>query len=498
MTENKTLINSSLITDAVSYLCKKAACFLPEDVYKGIQEIYSKETSDIAKVFLEEILINAQIAVKTQRPICQDTGIAVIFIEIGQNVIIEGDDLKSAINKGVEIGYKEGFLRKSTVNDPVFDRKNTGANTPAVIHTEIVHGNTIKITVMPKGSGSENMSTVKMLKPSDGVEGIIDFIVKTVKNAGPNSCPPLYVGVGIGGTMEYAGILAKKALLNKVIPVSELKKLAKTNERANLELRIIKEIQKTGVGTQGFGGEYTAFAVSVETYPCHIAALPVAVNLNCHAARHAEIILDENTVIPKNIEPEFEISFNEKNINYSVYKKINLPFNNEDIKSLKAGDRVLLSGEIYTARDAAHKKFNEYMEKGEKLPFKLDNQVIYYAGPCPAAKNEIIGPIGPTTSGRMDIYTPQLLNKGLKGMIGKGARSSEVIDAIKQNKAVYFVATGGAACLICKKIKSAELIAYPELGPEAVYKLKVENFPVIVCIDSKGNDFYHIKQVNNS
>ncbi len=491
MIKSMSEIKSSQITEAVSYLCKKAACFLPEDVYMGIKDIHSRETCEIARNFLEEIMINSHLACKARRPMCQDTGIVTVFAEVGQDANIIGDDLELAINKGIERAYQEFYLRKSIINDPVFERINTGTNIPAVIHTKITPGSSIKISVLPKGSGSENMSAVKMLKPSEGIEGIIDFVVETVKNAGPNSCPPLYVGVGIGGTLEYAAMLAKKALMKEIIPITDLEILAKTDKTKELELKILNEIQKTGVGTEGFGGKYTAFAVSLETHPCHMASLPVAVNLNCHAARHAQIIIDENTDIPELIGPDFEIPPLKNHTNYFSYKKLTLPLKNEDIDSLKAGDRVLLTGEIFTARDAAHKKLVQAIKNEDKLPFDLENQTIYYVGPCPAACGEVIGPAGPTTSGRMDAYTPALLDLGLKGTIGKGRRSPEVIESINQNKAVYFVATGGAACLISEKIMSAEVFAYPELGAEAIYRLRVKDFPVIVGIDSKGNDFYN-------
>jgi len=434
-----TTIKSSLITDAVSYLCQKAACFLPEEVYKELQK------HDCA-----EILLNAHFACKTGRPICQDTGIAVIFADIGQNVIIEGEDLEPAINAGVSKGYKQGFLRKSIVEDPVHKRRNTGDNTPAVIHTRIVPGDTLKITVAPKGSGSENKSALKMLTPADGVEGIINFVEEIVKNAGSSACPPVYIGVGIGGSMEQAALMAKKALLKPPAPETKLEK------------QIHEKLK------------HLAFGVSVEIQGCHIAGLPVAVNLNCHAARHASMVIDENTVIPNEIRPDFEIPCIE-NIDYSKYKKLDLPLKQQDIEGLQPGDKVLLSGELYTARDAAHKKF---IEQG--VPFDIKGQTIYYTGPCPAMPGEIIGPAGPTTSGRMDSYTPTLLDMGLKGIIGKGDRSKEVLNSIKQNKAAYFEATGGAACFLAQKIKSAEVAAYPELGPEAVFQLTVEDFPAKV------------------
>lgn len=488
MTKDVSEIKSSLITQIVCYLCKKAAIILPKDVYEEINNIYQKETSETARGFIKEIIVNANIAASSSRPVCQDTGVTVVFVEIGQKVIIKGDFLETAVNKGVEKAYKDFFLRKSIVKDAVFERINTETNTPAVIHTFMVPGDSIKISVMLKGSGSENMSAVKMLKPYDGVEGIVNFITETVKKAGPNSCPPLQIGVGIGGTMEKAAILAKKALVKKITAISELENAAQKDFKKELELKILNEVQKTGVGAEGFGGNCTAFAVNVETSSCHMASLPVAVNLNCHAARSASMVIDKNTVAPDVIKPDFQI--NKINIDYSLYKKIKLPLKEEDIKSLKAGDRALLTGEIYTARDAAHKKIFESIQTGKSLPFEIEKSVIYYAGPCPAAANEAIGPAGPTTSCRMDVYTPKLLDMGVSATIGKGSRSKDVIESMKKNKAIYMVATGGVACLISEKIKSAEIVAYPELGAEAVYKLKVEGFPVIVAIDINGTDFY--------
>lgn len=492
MSEKRSIINTSVITNAVSLLCQQANYYLPEDVYKGLQAIYSKESSKLSKSLLDEVFLNASLAAEIERPICQDTGLVIVFVEVGQNVAIEGKNLETAINNGVEQAYTEGFLRKSIVDDPVFERKNTKTNTPAIIHTKIVPGSKVKITVAPKGGGSENMSTLRMLKPAEGVEGIINFVVDTIKNAGANPCPPIHVGVGIGGSMEYAAILAKKALLNKVIPEAELEKLAQNDKKAELELKIMQKIQKLGIGVQGLGGTQTAFAVSVEMHPCHIASMPVAVNINCHAARHAEIILDENSQILDKLKPSFDIPFQAESADTSSFKKLDLPLKNEDISELKAGDKVLLTGILYTARDAAHKRLIECIKNNVEMPVDIKEQTIYYVGPCPAKDNEVIGPAGPTTSGRMDIYAPELLNLGLKGMIGKGYRSPAVIEAIKANKAVYFVATGGTASLLAQKIKQAEVVAYPDLGPEAIHKLYVENFPVIVCIDSNGDNYYEI------
>lgn len=484
-----TTISAKQITRAVKLLCLQANFFLPEDVFKEIQTTYQQEKSDISKSLLEEIIFNAYLAMKTKRPICQDTGLTVIFVDIGQNINVADGDLTEAINKGVKLAYSEGFLRKSIVDDPLFKRKNTGTNTPAIIHTKIVPGNEIKLIVAPKGGGSENMSAVKMLKPAQGVEGVTDFVLDTVKSAGPNPCPPIVVGVGIGGSMEYAAYLAKKALTNKLVSLEALKAKASKDQKAQLELKLYEEIQKTGVGTQGLGGTNTSLGVSVEMHPCHIASLPVAVNINCHAARHAEMTLTENTTIPEELVPEFNIVKPEFE-DSSEKKTVQLPLSEETINNLQAGDSVLLNGYIYTARDAAHKKLINLIKENKPLPIDLKGETIYYVGPCPAKEDEVIGPAGPTTSGRMDAYTPTMLDNGLKGMIGKGFRNTTVIESIKKHKALYFVATGGGAVLLANCIKECELIAYPELGPEAIYKLKLENFPATVCIDSQGNNYY--------
>jgi fumarate hydratase, class I len=488
----KSIINTDTITRAIKLLSEQANYYLPEDVFVGLQEMFLNEKSPLAKDLLNEIIHNAYLASNSRRPICQDTGLTVVFIDIGQDVSLEGPPLNDAINEGVKQGYTEGFLRKSMVDDPVFERKNTKTNTPAVIHTRIVPGNKVKITVAPKGGGSENMSALRMLKPAEGEEGIVKFVVDTVSAAGANPCPPIYVGVGIGGSMDYAAILAKRALLKEIPTREELENIAKSDKKAALELRILKEIQKLGIGTQGLGGTLTALGVSVEMAPCHIASLPVAVNINCHAARHSKIILGDATEVSGDISPEFTIPEPEIRSPSKEPKKVSLPLSDEQTRMLKAGDTVLLSGIIYTGRDAAHKRLINCIDTNQPLPVDLKGQVIYYVGPCPAREGEVIGPAGPTTSGRMDAYAPTLLDRGLKGMIGKGYRTDKVVDAIIRNKAIYFVATGGAGALLAQKIKAAKVVAYEDLGPEAIYKLQVEDFPVTVAIDSEGNNYYQI------
>lgn len=525
MKQDITKISTDKITEAVSNLCKQANIYLPKDVYAALYDSYQKETSSNAKNILWQILENIKLASESLRPMCQDTGVVVVFIEIGQDSFIEGLPLEDAINKGVEEAYRENFFRKSIVKDPIFDRTNTGTNTPAVIHTKIIPGNAIKLTIAIKGCGSENMSAAKMLKPSAGVQGIIDFAVETVKNAGANPCPPIRLGIGIGGTMEYAALLSKKALLEPIKSESVLQQMCYASVQASkplntsfnepirshiaftniatevdmwqpqilsdkvtkLELEILKKVNELKIGASGLGGNTTVFGVNILHHPTHIAALPVAININCHASRHASAVISEETI--KYNFNNYQYDFAEFSENESFDININTSDVNA-IRKLKAGQKVLLNGYIYTARDAAHKKLIECINMGEDFPFDIKNKIIYYVGPCPSKPDEIIGPAGPTTAGRMDKYTPVLLERDLLGTIGKGERSEKVVESIKENKGIYFVATGGAACLLQQAISEAEIVAYPELGPEAIFKIKVKDFPVIVAIDSNGNSVF--------
>ena len=279
------MIAFDTVVEAVTDLCGIAACDLPPDVLEKLQEAKKNETLPMAQDFFDQYLKNAELAETERLPLCQDTGFAVFFVEMGSEVTLDHGTVREAINAGVKKGYKKFFLRKSIVDDPLFDRKNTTDNTPAVVHLDQVEGENLKIVLAPKGGGSENMSALKMLKPSQGRSGVVDFVVDSVINAGGNPCPPTIVGVGIGGTMEYAAFMAKKALLRKVgVPAADPR-------YAELEAEILAAINASGVGPQGLGGATTALAVHIEHYPCHLASLPVAVNLNCHAARHAEVIL---------------------------------------------------------------------------------------------------------------------------------------------------------------------------------------------------------------
>ena len=454
-------IHISKIIEAVKELCVEANYYLSDDVRNTLYHAKKSETWPLAENILEQIILNSDIAKNENKPICQDTGMACVFLEIGQDVHIIGGLLEDAINEGVRRGYDEGFLRKSVVKDPI-NRINTKDNTPAIIYYDIVPGDKIKITVAPKGFGSENMSRIKMLKPSDGLQGVKDFIIETIKLAGPNPCPPIVIGVGIGGTFDKAAYLSKKALIRP------LNVRNKDEFYSNLEKELLEDINNLGIGPQGFGGKTTAIGLNIETYPTHIAGL--------------QLIL---IVMQQGIRKE---SYRRLNI----MRKIHTPLNEDITKKLKAGDSILLSGTIYTARDAAHERLINLLKEGKELPLNIKGEIIYYVGPTPEKQGEVIGAAGPTTSYRMDGYTPELLDLGLKGMIGKGARNEEVINAIKRNNSIYFGAIGGAGALISKCIKSSKIIAYDDLGAEAIRKLEVKDMPLVVIIDTNGNNLYEI------
>ena len=416
-------INVSTLTDVIERLCIDANEHLPEDVKCAIRNCRACEDGEIAKGVLDNIIENFEIADNEDVPICQDTGMACVFLEIGQDVHLVGGDLREAVDEGVRRGYTNGYLRKSVVKDPV-RRGNTGDNTPAMLYTEIVPGENIKVTVGPKGFGSENMSQIRMFKPSAGLQGIKDFILEAVETAGPNPCPPMVVGVGIGGTFDKCALLAKKALMRP---------LDSSNPDpfyADLEKEMLEKVNELGIGPQGFGGKTTAIGLNT------------------------------------------------------------LPLTEELAKTLHAGDQLLLTGTIYTSRDAGHKRMCEALAKGEEIPFDPKDATIYYVGPTPAKPGHVIGSAGPTTSGRMDAYAPTMMSVGARGMIGKGARLPEVVEAMKKYSGVYFGAIGGAGALLAKCIKKAELIAFEDLGAEALRKLYVEDMPVVVIIDSEGNNLY--------
>ena len=474
------VISCKDIQERVKELVIRANTHLPEDVFFSIREAAQKESKN-ARLVLDILLENAIHARETGLPICQDTGIDVVFVEIGTNVFLKGDLIK-AVNKGVSLATREGFLRAS-VCDPI-TRKNTGDNTPSVVHLELKKGNEIKISVLPKGCGSENMSGLKMLPPSSGIDGVIDFVIQRVKEAGPNPCPPGVIGVGIGGTMEMATLLSKKALLRP------LKKRHPDEKVARIEDELFEKINRLGVGPQGLGGKTTALSVAVETYPCHIASLPVSVNIQCHAARRAVTVFKDGTWQDEKHDFSREVEWERKGIDFSKAKRLTFPCGKDAFNGLLAGDWVLISGTIFTARDQTHKRIVEILKKKEPLPFDPKGQLIYYVGPSPAPPGMIIGSAGPTTSYRMDAYTPDLLSTGISAVMGKGRRSGGVRDALKKYGAIYLATIGGAGAYLSKTVKKAKMIAFKDLGPEALFELEVKDLPAIVINDTEGNDYY--------
>lgn len=448
-------ISVKKIKTAIKTLCQKSAVSLDKRTYELMKEACKKEQNQSSKEVLEQILQNIFLADKAQRPLCQDTGQVIVFLEIGQDVHLTEGSLNLAINEAVGECYCENYLRKS-VNSPLA-RENTTDNSPAIIHTEIVDGEAVKISICLKGGGSENMSRSAMLYPAKGKKGVLDFVLETVKMASLKSCPPFVIGVGIGGNLEVSGEIAKKALvLNS--PATEL------------EREFLEAVNALNIGASGKGGTTTALDLRIIEKPCHIASLPVSVALNCHAARHSSAIIKNGEIIY-----DFE-DYTPQKIESSQNAKEIFATDIEAFKNIKSGEKILLTGKIYTARDEAHKRLVADANK----PFEIKNSIIFYAGPCPAKPGEVIGPIGPTTSTRMDSYTEQLLEEGLLATIGKGERSPEVLEAHKKHGAVYLTAIGGVATLLGQCVKSSKLIAYEDLGPEAIYELYVEKMPLFV------------------
>ncbi|MDD3435909.1 MAG: fumarate hydratase [Candidatus Gastranaerophilales bacterium] len=458
------MIDVKTIKKVVYDLCVQANTTLPDDVFTKILNAYNSEKNSDAKQALGLILQNAQMACEKKMPLCQDTGQVLVFLK-GKCF---PENTYDAINEGVKKAYEENFFRKSTVKNALFDRTNTQTNTPCVIYTEITNSDDIEIELLIKGAGSENVSAAQMLSPTASEEEILEFAVSVVKKAGSKGCPPYFIGIGIGGTIECAGILSKKALL--------LDENIDENHE-NLAQKIKNAVNKLNIGTAGLGGTSTALDVKILTGFTHIACMPVAVTVNCHSSRHAKNIIDRTGRV------HLCTTKNKKaKSNVGLKAQPTVKVKTSEIKQIqfKQGQNVLLSGEIYTARDAAHKRIVEMLQKGEKLPFDLKDKVIFYAGPCPCQEPCIVGSIGPTTSARMDKFAPILYKNGVIATIGKGERSEEVKKAIKQTGGVYFTVIGGIACYLSEKFKKKELIAFEDLGTEAVCRFEVEGLPLRV------------------
>jgi fumarate hydratase class I len=427
------------------------------------------------------------------RPICQDTGIVTVFLKIGMSVSWEDATMSVSdmVNEGVRRAYThpDNVLRASILEDPAGARKNTGDNTPAVIHMEVIEGDTVDVQVAAKGGGSENKSKLAMLNPSDS---IVDWVVKTVPTMGAGWCPPGMLGIGIGGTAEKAAVLAKESLMES-IDIQELRDRGASNRIEELRLEIMDAVNKLGIGAQGLGGLTTVMDVKIKDFPTHAASLPVAMIPNCAATRHAHFVLDgsgPSLQTPPDIDdwPDitWDVGDNVRRVNLDTVTR-------EEAAQWQPGDTVLLSGKMYTGRDAAHKKMKELIESGEGLPPEVDlkGRFIYYVGPVNPVRDEVMGPAGPTTATRMDKFTDFILQEtGLLGMIGKAERGPVGIAAIKKHRAVYLMAVGGAAYLVSKAITSAKVVAFPELGMEAIYEFEVKDMPVSVAVDARGTSVH--------
>ena len=475
------------VADSLQYI----SYYHPTDFIKAVNEAYENEESPAAKDAMAQILINSRMCAEGHRPICQDTGIVTVFLKIGMNVQWDAKmSVADMVNEGVRQAYNnpDNVLRASILADPAGARKNTKDNTPAVIHYEMVEGDTVDVHIAAKGGGSENKSKMVMLNPSDS---IVDWVLKTVPTMGAGWCPPGMLGLGIGGTAEKAMVLAKESLMDP-IDIHELQKRGPNNRIEELRLELFDKVNALGIGAQGLGGLTTVVDIKIKDYPTHAASLPVAMIPNCAATRHAHFVLDGSGVadlpVPR-LEDWPEISL----AGGDSAKRVNLDtVTPEEVQSWQPGDTLLLSGTLLTGRDAAHKRMVDMIAKGEQLPVDFKGKFIYYVGPVDPVRDEVVGPAGPTTSTRMDKFTEIMLDKtGLLGMVGKAERGPTAVEAIKKHKAVYLMAVGGAAYLVSKAIRKSRIVAFEELGMEAIHEFVVEDMPVTVAVDSGGTSVHN-------
>ncbi|SCK18959.1 fumarate hydratase [Vogesella sp. LIG4] len=478
------------IADAFQYI----SYYHPKDYIDALYQAYLHEESPAAKDAMAQILINSRMCAEGHRPICQDTGIAVVFLKVGMKVQWDSTlSVQEMVNEGVRRAYlnPDNKLRASVLLDPAGKRQNSKDNTPAVVHFEIVEGDQVEVICAAKGGGSENKSKFYALNPSDS---IVDWVIKTVPTMGAGWCPPGILGIGIGGTPEKAMLLAKESLMDHV-DIHELKAKAASGAELSrveaLRLEIFEKVNALGIGAQGLGGLTTVLDVKILDYPTHAASLPVAMIPNCAATRHVHFHLDGNG--PAKLEaPKLE-DWPEITYDSSNGKRVNLDaITPEEVASWQPGDVLLLNGKILTGRDAAHKRMVDMLNKGEKLPVDFTNRFIYYVGPVDPVRDEVVGPAGPTTATRMDKFTRQMLEQtGLLGMIGKAERGPTAIEAIRDNKAVYLMAVGGSAYLVSKAIKASKVVGFADLGMEAIYEFEVKDMPVTVAVDSNGTSVHN-------
>ena len=485
-----TIIKQADLIDSIADALQYISYFHPLDFIHAMDEAYQREENPAARDAIAQILINSRMCAMGHRPICQDTGIVTIFLRVGMQVQWEADmSVTDMCNEGIRRAYQNpgNVLRASILEDPDGKRKNTGDNTPGVIHYEIVPGDSVEVHVAAKGGGSEAKSKFAMLNPSDSV---VDWVLGMVPQMGAGWCPPGMLGIGIGGTAEKAMILAKEALLEP-IDIHHLQARGASTRAEELRLELYDKVNRLGIGAQGLGGLTTVMDVKVRDFPSHAANKAVAIIPNCAATRHTHFTL--NGTGPARLEPPRledwpevtrEAGANVKRVNLDTVTR-------EDVKTWKPGDTLLLNGKMLTGRDAAHKKMVDMLDKGETLPVDLKGRFIYYVGPVDPIGDEVVGPAGPTTATRMDKFTRTMLEKtGLLGMIGKAERGPTAIEAIRDHQSVYLMAVGGAAYLVAQAIKASRVVAFPELGMEAVYEFELEDMPVTVAVDHTGESIH--------
>jgi fumarate hydratase, class I len=474
------------IADAFQFI----SYYHPADFIRAMTAAYEREQSAAAKDAIAQILVNSRLCAEGHRPVCQDTGMAIVFLKIGMNVRWDATmSIEDMVNEGVRRAYsdKDNPLRYSILSDPAFSRRNTNDNTPAVIHMQVVPGDTLDVHVAAKGFGSENKSRMKVLVPADD---IVEYVLGEVPGMGADWCPPGMLGIGIGGTAEKAMLLAKEALMEPV-DMHEIKTRGPQSKIEELRIELHDRINALGIGAQGLGGLTTVLDIKIRDFPTHAASKPVAIIPNCAATRHTHFVLDGSgpaTFVPPNLDVWPKISWG----GGGGARRVDLDtLTRDEIKTWRSGERVLLSGKLLTGRDAAHKRMADMLARGDKLPVDLRNRFIYYVGPVDPVRDEAVGPAGPTTSSRMDRYTDLLLEKtGLAGMIGKSERGAAAIDSIRNHGAVYCIAVGGAAYLVSKSIRASKVLAFADLGMEAIREFEVQDMPVTVAVDARGESVH--------
>jgi fumarate hydratase class I len=487
-----TTIRQADLVETVAAALQYISYYHPADFISHLARAYEREASPAAKDAIGQILTNSRMCAEGHRPICQDTGIVNVFLKIGMDVRFEGftGSIEDAVNEGVRRGYLNGDnkLRASVLADPIFERRNTKDNTPAVIHMTVVPGNQLDVTVAAKGGGSENKSKFIMMNPSDN---LVDWVMKTVPTMGAGWCPPGMLGIGVGGTAEKAMLLAKEVLMEP-IDMFDLLARGPSSKLEELRIELYEKVNALGIGAQGLGGLTTVLDVKIATYPTHAAGKPVAMIPNCAATRHAHVVLDGSG--PAYMEPPSLDLWPDVQWapDYNKSRKVDLnTLTRAEVASWKPGDTLLLNGKMLTGRDAAHKRIQDMLGKGEKLPVDFTNRVIYYVGPVDPVRDEVMGPAGPTTATRMDKFTEMMLAQtGLIGMIGKAERGPVAIAAIKKHKSAYLMAVGGAAYLVAKAIKGAKVVGFADLGMEAIYEFDVKDMPVTVAVDAQGTSVH--------